>query len=31
MINFEFRRMRTGDVAYGWPIYSEAMAPLVTG
>ena len=31
MADFEFRRVRPGDVAYCWPIYSEAMAPLVTG
>ena len=31
MTNFEFRRVRPNDVAYCWPIYSEAMAPLVTG
>jgi len=31
MADFEFRRIRPGDVAYCWPIYSEAMAPLVSG
>jgi len=29
--DFEFRRVRPGDSAYCWPIYSEAMALLVTG
>jgi GNAT superfamily N-acetyltransferase len=28
MADFEFRRIRPGDFAYCWPIYSEAMAPL---
>ena len=31
MADFEFRRVRPGDSAYCWTIYSEAMAPLVTG
>src|SRR5471032_616810 len=31
MADFEFRRVRPADSAYCWPIYSEAMAPLVTG
>jgi GNAT superfamily N-acetyltransferase len=31
MADFEFRRTRPGDVAYCWPIYSEAMIPLVSG
>jgi GNAT superfamily N-acetyltransferase len=31
MADFEFRRVRPADFAYCWPIYSEAMAPLVTG
>jgi GNAT superfamily N-acetyltransferase len=31
MADFEFRRVRPGDSAYCWSIYSEAMAPLVTG
>ena len=31
MADFEFRRVRPSDVTYCWPIYSEAMAPLVTG
>jgi GNAT superfamily N-acetyltransferase len=31
MADFEFRRVRPSDSAYCWPIYSEAMAPLVTG
>jgi GNAT superfamily N-acetyltransferase len=31
MDDFEFRRIRTGDFAYCWPIYSEAMAPLTAG
>jgi GNAT superfamily N-acetyltransferase len=31
MADFEFRRVRPGDPAYCWPIYSEAMAPLMTG
>ena len=31
MADFEFRRIRPGDVAYCWPIYSEAMVPLVSG
>ena len=31
MADFEFRRIRPGDAAYCWPIYSEAMIPLVSG
>ena len=31
MADFEFRRMRPGDTAYCWLIYSEAMVPLVSG
>ena len=31
MPDFEFRRVRPGDFAYCWPIYSEAMAPLTRG
>ena len=31
MADFEFRRVRPSDTAYCWPIYSEAMAPLVPG
>lgn len=31
MADFEFRRVRPGDSTYCWAIYSEAMAPLVTG
>ena len=31
MADFEFRRVRPGDSAYCWPIYSEATAALVTG
>ncbi len=31
MADFEFRRVRPGDVTYCWAIYSEAMAPLTTG
>jgi GNAT superfamily N-acetyltransferase len=31
MSDFEFRRIRTGDFAYCWPIYSETLAPLVPG
>jgi GNAT superfamily N-acetyltransferase len=28
MTDFEFRRIRPGDFAFCWPIYSEAMAPF---
>ena len=31
MIDFEFRRVTSADISYCWPIYREAMAPLVTG
>ena len=31
MTGFEFRRIRSGDFAFCWPIYSEAMAPLTPG
>ena len=31
MTSFEFRRIRSGDFAFCWPIYSEAMMPLTPG
>ena len=31
MTGFEFRRIRSGDFAFCWSIYSEVMAPLTPG
>lgn len=31
MTGFEFRRIRSGDFTFCWPIYSEAMMPLTPG